>query len=139
MRNVYLCPVSPFESKPRGPSASGIVGNSVDGEAIDPRYVQLWDRIVGVEIVTFDERGPGALEPRAVKPPREMTAAQKAKHWLTHLPYDPGCPICISCRRPNNKHIRSHEQERTIPLVVGDYTPVRDSRDEDYASLLANG
>ena len=136
MRRVYLCPVSPFENKPRGPNTSAVVGSSVDGEAIDPKFVQLGDRIVGVEKVTLDERGPGALEPKAVKPPREMTGAQKAKHWLTHLPYDPGCPICISCRRPNNKHIKSHEQERTIPLVVGDYTPVRDSRDEDYAELL---
>ena len=108
----------------------------MDGEAIDPKMVMLGDRIVGVENVTLDDKGPGALAPKQVTSPREMTAAQKATHWLTHLPYDPGCPICIQSRRPNNRHMASNEKDRVIPLLVGDYTPLRDSRDDDYATLL---
>ena len=127
----------PLDLRPRGlgTSSSG-GGQSEDGEAMNPRMVKLGDRIVGTEQVTLDDRGPGASAPRQVTAPREMKAIQKGLHWLTHLPYDPGYPICVQSRRPNNRHLASQEKERIIPLMVGDYTPLRDSRDDDYATLL---
>ena len=133
---MLICPVRPPDPNQGRPSTSSIVGQSIDAAAIDPKLVQLGDKIVGIERVTMTEHGPGALEPRPVSSPREMSQSQKARHWLTHLPYDPSCPICVSARTTNNSHSVSHEKERVIPLVVGDYTPVRDSRDEDYATLL---
>ena len=37
---------------------------------------------------------------------------------------------------PNTSHSKSHEAERTIPLLVGDYAFCRDSKDDKLATLL---
>ena len=96
----------------------------------------LGDRIVGEEHVTLDGHGPGAIGIEPIKAPLDMTPAQWAKHALTHLPYHPGCSICAACKRPNTVHTKSHEYDRTIPLLVGDYAFCRDSKDEGLATLL---
>ena len=87
------------------------------------------DPIIGHGQTLLDEHGPGALEPLPLATPPTMTPAQRAKHNLTHLPYHPGCPICVATRRPNTHHQRSHENERTIPLLVADYCFVKTSGD----------
>ena len=83
-----------------------------------PNLLAVNDPITGVDVVLFDKHGPGALEPKELTSPREMTPKQRAKHNLTHLPMDPGCAICRACRSPNTFHLPSHEHERVIPLVV---------------------
>ena len=91
-----------------------------DDVDVDLRQALFKDPIVGNGHVLLDENGPGALEPRALSTPPSMTPAQKAKHNLTHLPYHAGCPICVATRRHNSHHLKSHEQERNIPLLVAD-------------------
>ena len=103
---------------------------------IDPKDVLLGDRIVGSEQVTLDEYGPGAIDIKPMASPPEMTPAQWTKHSLTHLPYHPGCSICRACKLPNTAHLKSHEDDRTIPLLVGDYAFCRDSKDESLATIL---
>ena len=82
-----------------------------DDEVIDFQLVQH-----GQEKLQQD-----AHEAVPVKSPDAMTAAQQEKHNLTHMPPHTGCTICISTRTPNLVHTASHEHERTIPLLVGDY------------------
>ena len=53
-----------------------------------------------------------------------------------HLPYDPRCEICSSCKKPNAPHLRGHEAERTIPLLVGDYGFVKDGADTENVTEL---
>ena len=89
-------------------------------EVIDPKQMALDEPVTGVDVVLFDENGPGALEPRAISSPKDMTPAQRAKHNLTHLPMHPGCAICRMRKSPNMFHVASHEHERAIPLLVGD-------------------
>ena len=96
----------------------------------------MGDRIVGVENVTLDNHGPGAIDIKPMATPPEMTPAEWAKHALTHLPYHPGCSICRACKMPNTAHVKSHEADRTIPLLVGDYAFCRDSKDEGLATIL---
>ena len=96
----------------------------------------LEDRIVGTDHVTFDGHSPGAIDIEPLATPPDMTPAQWAKHAISHLPYHPGCSICRACKMPNVGHVRSHEADRTIPLLVGDYAFCRDSRDEYLATLL---
>ena len=130
---TYCCPVSPLKPSFDDLRRSG----QQDGEeAIDPKDILLGDRIVGTEHVTFDGHNPGAIEVEPLATPPDMTPAQWAKHAVSHLPYHPGCSICRACKRPNTGHIRSHEADRTIPLLVGDYAFCRDSKDESLATLL---
>ena len=90
-------------------------------EIVDMKTALPSDPITGVEQILLDEHGPGALEARPLSSPPTMTPAQRAKHNLTHLPYHPGCAICVATRRPNTMHMRSHEDSRVIPLLVADY------------------
>ena len=82
-----------------------------DDEA-DPKMAMVGEPIVGLERVVYDEStGPGAQAARPPASPKNMSAAQTAKHDLTHWPYDPGCEICVSTRRPNTHH-KSVKSER---------------------------
>ena len=128
-----MCPVSP---KPPTIGDLRRNGRSEGEEVIDPKDVLLGDRIVGSEQVTLDEYGPGAIDIKPMASPPEMTPAQWTKHSLTHLPYHPGCSICRACKLPNTAHLKSHEDDRTIPLLVGDYAFCRDSKDESLATIL---
>ena len=106
-------------------------------EELDPKSVVVDDPIVGEELVTLDEHGPGAIQPKAIPAPREMTALEREKHFASgHLPYDPRCEICVSCKRPNVPHHASHESQRTIPLLVGDYGFIKDGADDANVTVL---
>ena len=95
----------------------------------------MGDPIVGNESVTLTEHGPGAREPKMMTSPKSMTAIQRAKHWITHLPYDPDCEICIQSKRPNEPHHLSLDTSRDVPLIVGDYGFIRDSVDQDTTTV----
>ena len=94
------------------------------------------EKIIGEESVTLDEHGPGAVTPKALPEPARMTPAAERLHWLTHLPYDPACEVCVKCKRPNTHHRGCKTDHRVIPLLVGDYCFVKDSQDEDQATIL---
>ena len=95
------------------------------------------DKIIGSEGVTLTEDGlPGAREPTPLPVPRRMLPSKRAKHWMTHLPYDPDCEICVQCKRPNSHHRGSKTDERSIPLMVGDYCFVKRSGDESTVTGL---
>ena len=61
--------------------------------------------------------------------------AEIEAHEATHIPYRTWCKWCLQGRRPNPQHTRSKSPARDIPLLVGDYCFVRDSRDEDLLTL----
>ena len=104
---------------------------SVDEEDVDPRMALMGEPIVGMDRVVYDDAtGPGALSARPLPSPKLMSAARKAVHDLTHLPYDPDCEICVSTRRPNTHHVSLKSSERTVPLLVGDYCFPKHSEDD---------
>ena len=108
-----------------------------DEELVGEGDVVLGDPIVGLEAGgAADHRGVRAREARPLPAPREPTAAQRAKHDITHLPYESWCEDCIMAKRPNEQHRRSHVDERVLPLLVGDYGFVKDSHDDDSITLL---
>ena len=109
-----------------------------DDEEVDPKSAVLGEPIVGVERVVYDEdTGPGAIPARPLPIPTSMTDAQRAIHDLTHLPYDPGCEICASNRRPNTQHrTLRHDDQRTIPLMVGDYCFPKHAEDTETLTVL---
>ena len=61
---------------------------------------------------------PGVAEPMPV--PKEPTAAERARHMITHLPYRAWCPYCVGGRRPNTQHRRCRN-ESSLPVLHADY------------------
>ena len=113
----------------------GIVGE--DDDEVDPKMALMGEPIVGVDKVIYDEiTGPGALQARPLASPKVMSAAQRAVHDLTHLPYHPGCEVCVSCRRPNSHHRSLQNTERTVPLMVGDYCFPKHNDESDPMTVL---
>ena len=111
--------------------------NGVGEEDVDPKMALVGEPIIGVERVVYDDStGHGALEARPLSSPKGMSVAQRAIHDLTHLPYDPSCEICVSCRRPNTPHTSLKTSERTIPHVVGDYCFPKHSADAEGLTVL---
>ena len=107
-----------------------------DDEIVDSSDIMWKDPIVGKDDRwVVGDTGSAALAPRPLASPKEPTTAQRELHNLTHLPYCSWCPHCVACRRPNTQHRISHD-ERTIPLLVGDYGFVRNTQDESLVTLL---
>ena len=97
----------------------------------------LGEPIVGTERIVYDDStGPGALPARPLISPKSMTALQRAIHDLTHLPYHPGCEVCVSCRRPNTMHLSQKAWDRDIPLMVADYCFPKHSNESDTLTVL---
>ena len=108
----------------------------MDEEIVKTGETSLGEKIIGVENVTLDERGQGAVSARPLTSPQTPTPAQIARHNLTHMPYQSWCPYCVASRRKNSHHRKSHESERQIPLVVGDYAFPRTKDDEVGPRML---
>ena len=116
---------------------NGDAVGSLDEEELDPKSVVVDDVIVGDGTVTLDEHGPGAIQPKQIPGPKEMSKTERERHYAAgHLPYDPRCEICASSKKPNIAHQKSHESERTIPLLVGDYGFIKDGSDDDNITIL---
>ena len=112
------------------------VGN-LDEEELDPKSVIVDDLISGEGVVTLDDNGPGALQPKQIPGPKEMSKSERERHFAAgHLPYDPRCEICAASKKPNLPHLKSHESERTIPLLVGDYGFIKDGSDDENVTVL---
>ena len=90
MSPLLICPTIAIDD----PDALPGNGVAADGdEAIDlKKAAVLGEPIVGVEAITLDHRGRGALPARPLPSPKEPTQAAIDRHNLTHLPYEPWCP-----------------------------------------------
>ena len=136
----HHCPISPLTILTKGRKSKPIVADGacdLDEEELDPKSVVVNDPIVGEELITLDENGPGVLTPKAIPAQKEMSTMKRERHFTNgHLPYDPRCEICVRCKRPNAPHLKAHESERAIPLLVGDYGFIKDGVDEENATIL---
>ena len=96
---IHLCPLI------RGMPDDQQLNIGDEDELVDEGKALVHEPIVGVDKVVFDEAtGSGALAARPLPSPKGMTMKQREVNDLTHLPYDPSCEICVSCRRPNTQH-----------------------------------
>ena len=113
-----------------------VVGGD-DEEVVDRSLALTDEPIIGTDHVTHDNKiGPGAVPARLLNAPKGMSAHQRAIHDATHLPYDPSCEICVSCRRPNTPHRAVSSAERSLPLMVGDYAFPKHFDDPETMTLL---
>ena len=114
---------------------------AVEEDRADPRMAKLDEPIVGIESTTWEEdKGSGAQSARPLPEPNAPSAAEWARHRLTHLPYCSWCPICTSTKRPNHHHrrLKSHIREniREIPCLVADYCYLRNTGGDTLVCLL---
>ena len=101
------------------------------------RHGVLGKPIVGIEVVTHDHRGQGALAAKPLPAPKAPTPAARARHNLTHLPPEDWCPFCRGARKANLPHRKvSRRTGREVPLLCGDYGHFRNQQDDDLASML---
>ena len=68
-----------------------------------------------------------------VKPP---TAAEEARHRLTHLPYRRWCRFCVAARMLNTPHRKLPPFSREIPLIVFDYCFIKSQDDPKFLTVL---
>ena len=67
--------------------------------------------------------------------PVSPSAIEIETHNATRIPFRTWCKRCVSGRKPNPQHRRKSGENRDVPLLVGDYGFVRDSRDEDLLTM----
>ena len=107
---LYLCPITVADA-----------GLANDDDYIDlKKTAALGEPSVGVESITLGHRGTGALAARPLPSHKEPTQAEIDRRTLTHLPYEPWCPMSIACRRINDHHRLQRASNRNVPLLVGD-------------------
>ena len=103
-------------------------------EIVNLEHALVEKPIVGVEQAQKHDQSPHGANP--LPSPPVMTQAEREKHNLTHQPPHRGCPICVSSRAPNLMHGPTHEHQRTIPLLVGDYCFMRSILDNLLRTCL---
>ena len=77
------------------------------------------------------ERQPRPLP--EVKPP---SAAEEARHRLTHIPYRRWCRWCVQARMRNISHFRLPPFSREVPLLVMDYACVKRGAGPKFLTIL---
>ena len=124
-------PVRPPQPQASASALSPVDGGELTGE--DGPICQPCD----VEDSGLDADGDDvrAQRPRALPGVPVPSAAEVARHNLTHIPLRSWCRICVMCRRHNLPHRRLPPFDRSLPLFVLDYCVVRDSRGEDLLTL----
>lgn len=130
-----VCPVRPRRNDAE--TEQGVEGweNLRDGpvEALEGAEIE----VVGTDDELDVESGECVRRARGLPEPFSPSAAERARHNLTHWPYRSWCEHCVRSRRPNSGHHYSpSSSERTVPVLVADYCYLRDSRDEDLAEVF---
>ncbi len=68
-------------------------------------------------------------EPKFVRSPISMSAKEYAAHRKLHMPYHPGCPICVAGRGRADPHHATSPEEQAVPVIGVDFFFVSDESD----------
>ena len=55
---------------------------------------------------------------RLPRNPAEPTPDERRRHWLTHLPPRPWCPVRAKARGEEDPHVRSKKDEEGLPQLA---------------------
>ena len=100
---------------------------AVVDEEVDEALIAADEGVVGLGVEAVDGGDDESCHARPVvahRSPHQPTAKEVDQHNLTHMVYRSWCPACVASRRPNTRHTQQ-DQERTLPLLVGDYAFIR--------------
>ena len=76
---------------------------------------------------------PASGLPEVPDPP---SAAEYARHCLTHLPYRRWCKWCVMARMRNRAHRSLPPFSRSMPLLCFDYCFVKHAGQDKWLSVL---
>ena len=77
-----------------------------------------------------------ALEAKGLPEVQQPSAAEMAKHSLTHLPYRRWCKWCVAAKMLNTPHLSRPQVSRSKPLLVFDYGFLKHAEQERYLTVL---
>ena len=83
-----------------------------------------------------EHSGEAALEAEGLPEVCKPTAAEVAKHNLTHLPYRRWCKWCVRARMMNRPHHSVAPFSRATPLFVMDYAFIKHASDDHFLTVL---
>jgi hypothetical protein len=93
-----------------------------------------------IDIAGVEDEDVQVEEAHAAKPlrgPCTPSAAEKAAHEATHLPFRSWCPECVAGRRNNPPHRTIKDQDdSTVPEVMLDYAFIRREDEEHTLTIL---
>ena len=67
---------------------------------------------------------------------KRLTAAERAAHPTTHLPYRSWCDECVACRRDSPLHHALDYSKDHVPEVMMDYCFVRRDDEAEVVTIL---
>ena len=133
--NCICCPVSPWLCTNTENSDKG----TMDEEPVDESRILEADGFNGEKMEMSEDAEPGhhaeARPAKSPSTPKLPSAKEIAMHNLTHAIYRSWCPFCVAGRRSNSPHRRSNE-ERTIPLLSGDFAFIRTTSDDECLTVF---
>ena len=106
----------------------------VDGSLVLEGEAMLGDSLEKTE----DDETGDQLEVRRVKTsvaPKLPSLKEIEIHNMGHLTYRSWCPFCVAGKRSNTPHRRQWDQ-RTIPLLVGDFCFAKSSQDAESTTMF---
>ena len=87
-------------------------------------------------VVVQDDEGEASQIHRPLPAPKPPSKEEVRKHNITHWPYRSWCPHCIMGRRNAEPRFQDKgANARSRPLVVLDYAFLRNTEDEEFATI----
>ena len=83
-----------------------------------------------------EEEEEEALTAKPLRSPTAPTAAERAAHEPTHLPYRSWCDVCVAGRRDNPAHRSVEHDDNAVHEVMMDYCFLRRHDEEEVITLL---
>ena len=83
-----------------------------------------------------EEEVEEALVAKLLRSPTDPTAAERAAHAPTHLPYRSWCDECVAGRRDNPAHRDVEHQDNTVHEVMMEYCFLRRQDEENVITIL---
>ena len=129
----------PVEAEVRESAADAEESTVKDDEPIDGSLVLDGETMVGDDLEKVEDGETGeqveARRIRTSESPKLPTLKEIESHNMGHLVYRSWCPFCVAGRKPNAQHRRQWDQ-RSIPLMVGDFCYIRSSQDESSTTVF---
>ena len=122
---AMLCPVSP----------ENLLPNSISEEEELAKGLVERDG-VGEKEIGMTSPAEEARELKPARDPGAPTAAMRAAHEATHLPFRSWCPECVAGRKDNPAHLLKPLSESALPEVSLDYCFVRREGEEQVLTIL---
>ena len=75
---------------------------------------------------------------RKPRNPSDPTPEEKERHWATHLPFRPWCPVCVKAKGKEDPHLsgKKKNEGEDMDMVAIDYASIGEGEDSHARKLL---